>query len=147
MKSYVVGFVFDKSLERVMLIEKTHPEWQKGKLNGIGGAVEHTDKSTSHSMVRECEEESSLIIYNWTKIAIVKCPSFDLYFFRSTIDLDRLLTAKSSNDEAIRIFRLDNLLKPNNFSRIVRPSSWLLLMAADLDAINTSYIFYKVDQT
>ncbi len=39
MKRWVVGFLFNTKGE-IALISKTHPEWQAGKLNGVGGAVE-----------------------------------------------------------------------------------------------------------
>jgi hypothetical protein len=38
---YVVGFAFDTD-GRVALIRKNRPEWQAGRLNGIGGHVEAT---------------------------------------------------------------------------------------------------------
>lgn len=44
--NYVCGFMCSYDLTRFLLIRKTHPEWQKGKLNGIGGKIEK--KATSH---------------------------------------------------------------------------------------------------
>ena len=41
MQKYSLGFVFDLPVEKVLLIEKQRPEWQKGKLNGIGGKIEY----------------------------------------------------------------------------------------------------------
>jgi len=37
---YVCGFLFDMAFKHVALINKVRPDWQKGKLNGIGGKVE-----------------------------------------------------------------------------------------------------------
>jgi 8-oxo-dGTP diphosphatase len=66
---YVVGFAFDTQ-KRVALIRKTHPEWQAGKYNGVGGKV--TDQDISRltasatgiqcAMAREFEEEAGLLI-------------------------------------------------------------------------------------
>ncbi len=39
-KHYVVTFLFTPDLQKVWLIEKQKPEWQKGCLNGIGGKIE-----------------------------------------------------------------------------------------------------------
>ena len=33
---YVAGFMFSEDRRLVALIRKSKPEWQKGKLNGIG---------------------------------------------------------------------------------------------------------------
>lgn len=37
MQHYVVGFQFARRGNLVTLIRKNHPEWQAGKLNGVGG--------------------------------------------------------------------------------------------------------------
>ena len=57
MKRYVLGFYFDG--DRVLLINKTKPEWQRGKLNGLGGTVE-SGEAPILGMVREFREESGL---------------------------------------------------------------------------------------
>jgi len=56
----VVGFMFDEKFEYVLLIRKTHPEWQKGLLNGPGGHREERDISTNDTMRREFEEETGI---------------------------------------------------------------------------------------
>lgn len=55
--SYCLGFVFYG--QSVLLIRKTSPEWQKGKLNGIGGKLE-VGEEPAWAMVRECREEINL---------------------------------------------------------------------------------------
>lgn len=60
MKKYVLGFMFSDLFEtegEVALIRKTKPEWQKGKLNGIGGKIED-DESPISAMIREFYEET-----------------------------------------------------------------------------------------
>lgn len=59
MKSYVLGFFFDAKATCVLLIRKQRPEWQAGKLNGIGGKIEK-DETPHNAMVRECQEETGL---------------------------------------------------------------------------------------
>ena len=43
MKRYSAIAVFDKDLDRVVLIEKQKPAWQAGKANFLGGKVELGD--------------------------------------------------------------------------------------------------------
>lgn len=59
----VLGFLFSggKLDPWVALIEKDHPEWQRGKCNGIGGAVE-PNETPLEAMVRECQEESGVLV-------------------------------------------------------------------------------------
>lgn len=54
-KKMVVGFLF--SGERVLLVQKTHPDWQAGLLNGVGGVIEK-DETPHAAMVREFGEET-----------------------------------------------------------------------------------------
>ena len=59
MKKYTVGFIFNQALDKVLLIQKNRPEWQKGKLNGVGGKIEPNEESAD-CMVREVFEETGL---------------------------------------------------------------------------------------
>lgn len=56
-QNYVCGFAFDEAVERVVLIRKLKPDWQKGLLNGVGGKVEPFE-TLPMTMVREFEEET-----------------------------------------------------------------------------------------
>lgn len=66
----VVGFVFNHSLSQVLLIRKNRPDWQKRKLNGIGGNVSlPEDKADGFTcidygkaFVREAKEEAGLVL-------------------------------------------------------------------------------------
>jgi 8-oxo-dGTP diphosphatase len=40
MNKYVVGFLFNSDTNKVCLIKKNRPQWQKGRLNGVGGHIE-----------------------------------------------------------------------------------------------------------
>jgi 8-oxo-dGTP diphosphatase len=55
---YVVGFAYD-SVGRVVLIRKTRPTWQAGKLNGVGGKIE-AHETAKQAMAREFEEETGV---------------------------------------------------------------------------------------
>lgn len=58
---YVVGYCFSPDMSAVALIEKLKPEWQKGKLNGVGGKVE-AGETPQEAMAREFEEEAGVSI-------------------------------------------------------------------------------------
>ncbi len=59
MKLLTVGFIFDQSLESVLLVHKQKPDWQIGKLNGVGGKVEDNETGLT-CIARECFEETTL---------------------------------------------------------------------------------------
>lgn len=80
---YSCGFLFD-SFGQVVLIRKNRPEWQAGKLNGVGGHVEDTE--TFHDcMVREFKEEAGLLVPEWQHFATIRDSKFACAFFRAIV--------------------------------------------------------------
>lgn len=57
-KEYVVTFLFTTSMDKVWMVEKQKPEWQKGCLNGIGGKIEK-DELPKEAAIRELKEEAN----------------------------------------------------------------------------------------
>jgi 8-oxo-dGTP pyrophosphatase MutT (NUDIX family) len=57
MKRYVVGFCFDFNHENVLLICKNRPDWQAGRLNGLGGKIEDGESPLT-AVGREFAEET-----------------------------------------------------------------------------------------
>lgn len=60
--NYVLAFLFDETTEKVWLIEKQKPEWQKGCLNGIGGKIEEGE-APWQACIRELKEESGIDLH------------------------------------------------------------------------------------
>jgi hypothetical protein len=54
---YVLGFVFDSSCRNVLMIYKNKPDWQKDKLNGLGGKIREGE-APDYAMYREFVEET-----------------------------------------------------------------------------------------
>jgi 8-oxo-dGTP diphosphatase len=67
----VVGYLFDQDLSNVLLLRKAHPEWQAGRLNGVGGHCEQIDISFADTMRREFFEEVGIDIpkVEWRQVA------------------------------------------------------------------------------
>ena len=83
--NYCLGFIFDQQLEKVLLIEKNKPEVFKGRLNGIGGKIEK-DESGADAMVRECREETGLIINDWKSFCSLEGEGFKVYCYYAVTD-------------------------------------------------------------
>lgn len=125
-KTYVLGFCFSRDRSSVALVIKNRPDWQAGKVNGIGGKVELQDTTdiSSHfsflpgkqfyqAMFREFKEEAGIEVLNWDLFAtmtfnddilggkaIVKC-------FRAFTD--DVYFANTQESEQIVIVRLEDL--------------------------------------
>ncbi len=61
MKKFTVGFLFTPDLQKVLLIHKLAPAWQKGKLNGLGGKIEPGEGAVP-CFIREIAEESGIVL-------------------------------------------------------------------------------------
>lgn len=80
-QAYVVGFLFNTDLD-VLLIRKNRPEWQAGKLNGIGGKIEDGEEPLE-AMVREFEEEAGVRWPNWHNVAVLNGTKSEVHVFYS----------------------------------------------------------------
>ena len=113
---YVLGFVFNESLDKIALIRKNRPAWQKGLLNGIGGKIE-ADELTLDAMTREFEEETSCSIdnYKWFESSHIEFDGGLVYCYATTFhNLDLLHCDESEEIEIHFLDRLqDEKLAPN----------------------------------
>lgn len=109
---YVVGFMFSSDLQKIVLIEKQKPEWQKGFLNGVGGSIEF-EENVYDAMVREFFEETGVSTrkIDWWNFCIVYDEKKDisLYLFRCHYHSD-FHKVKSMEFEKIDIYDCSDLL-------------------------------------
>jgi len=77
---YVVGFLIDKARRLVVLIEKQRPDWQIGKLNGVGGHI-NADEAPIDAMEREFKEETGLAMIGWKHAITMASRSERIFFF------------------------------------------------------------------
>lgn len=127
LKIYVVGFLI--SNEDVLLIEKARPDWQRGKLNGIGGHIELGEEPVN-AMRREFAEETGLTeTFGWTEFCVLGDDvNWRVHFFVACPDYDaRMLALRCQSDEPCRWYDCDAY----RLSRLpVIPNlKWLIPMA------------------
>lgn len=144
---YVLGFVFNSTRDKVILIKKNRPAWQKGLYNGIGGKVE-LPETCLQAIVREFEEETGYKIANWNYLlcldAIKTRNNYSVYVYH-TIDDEAFNQVKSITDEEVYILDLSNwdYLRKNSVSNL----PWLLDLILDQDISKMSItVEYKDHQ-
>src|SRR5271166_671287 len=108
-KKYVVGFLFDPTLSKVVLIRKVKPDWQKGLLNGVGGKVGDVlaKETTLDAMHREFKEETGVEGLVWTQYLNLKTPHSDLTFFRSVGNVHQVITL---TEEEVGVFDVHDVM-------------------------------------
>ena len=112
MKRYTVGYIFTSNYGKVLLMTKNRPDWQVGKLNGIGGKIE-AGESDLAAMVRECHEESALVIPEdqWTTICVMSGSDWEVIFLAALWPGSKS-DAQSVTDEPVAWYETNNL--PSN---------------------------------
>ena len=100
-KEYVAGFLFSPDEKEVLLIQKNRPDWQRGKLNGIGGHVEPVE-SRVEAMKRE-------FLNSWQECVSLHGDGWLVHFYYSFGDLS---AAKTMTDEKVQAYSVSKL--PDN---------------------------------
>jgi 8-oxo-dGTP diphosphatase len=127
MNFFTLGFVFDQSLQNVLLIHKSRPESQKGRVNGLGGKIEKNE-TPLQCIVREVKEESNLQTdpTQWIALgSILDKNVWHAYVF-AYVYTNVQTDAKSMEDQPVEWFPVDNLPK-NSMNNL----AWLIPFALD----------------
>lgn len=109
MKEFSLGFIFNKTGERVLLVHKQKPEWQAGKINGIGGKIE-VGETPEDCIARETFEEARLTILPqaWIYLGHKSEPSATIHIFMTMYEGDTSDAQKGDHEE-VEWFPTDNL--------------------------------------
>ena len=126
--------MFSEDMKAVALIRKNRPEWQAGKLNGVGGKIE-PNEDFSAAMVREFREEAGrettmdqwrhygqMIGMNDDNEGAFKCQ-----IFASTMPGAAIYRLKGQESEQIEIISIEKLCE----NEMIENLHWLILLALD----------------
>jgi 8-oxo-dGTP diphosphatase len=126
MKSYVVGFIFNHNLTRVVLVTKARPDWQKGHQNGVGGKIEEGERAVD-AMVRETEEETGLITSanDWHPVVSMKRVSVTVEFF-ALCHVGAEEMVRTTTDEVVAWYDVSSLPRT-----VLSNLTWMIPLAID----------------
>lgn len=134
-ENMVVGFVFHPDYS-VYLIRKNKPEFQFGKLNGVGGHVE-LGEAPIEAMRRECFEEGGVDIpeKDWKHICELEGDDWMLDVYGVIVPSD--IRLKTMTDEEIGLY------DANNIMRLPVLSSVRYLIPMSFENMTNEFTFYS----
>jgi 8-oxo-dGTP diphosphatase len=112
-KEYVLGFMFNCYGDRLLLINKNRPLWQKGKINGIGGKLE-ANEHILEAMIREFKEETGIFSTDWEHCITLYSSKekWVVYVFRGNLnEKTDVYNYKHMTDETVLLADVDDLPK------------------------------------
>ena len=128
MKEYVLGFAFNEERTKVVLIGKKRPEYQAGKLNGVGGKLEPAEFACD-AMLREFKEETGIQTTHteWNKVCIISHRDYKIHVY-SLFDDWVFNEAHTTTDEEIMKFNVWDI----GLHSCMNYMKWLIPMILDL---------------
>lgn len=106
--NYCLGFMFSKDEKYVLLCYKMRPDWQKNKLNGIGGLIENNETSLQ-AMQREFKEETRREHDDWKLFASIRREHYTIDCFSAVSDTIHHIV--SATDEIVLALRIEDLAR------------------------------------
>ena len=130
MTRYVAGFLFADLRTRVLLVRKARPNWQKGKLNGIGGHIE-PGETPEQAMSREFAEETGIRIDYWrcfaTLIGKTDDKPWEVFWYVSAVAQSADYKLISQPDEPVGWYPLNTCRE--TMPPVMPNLHWLIPMA------------------
>lgn len=128
MNYYCLGFAFKETFRglRVVLIKKTKPEWQRGKINGVGGKIE-SGECCNVAMAREFEEETGCKTFatDWKWFTVMRfIDGTEVHCFAAKLASHQDVT--TTTEEEISLVDLRDIHRD---SRAIPNLLWLIPMA------------------
>lgn len=129
-KGMVAGFAFTADAQRVLLVHKLRPPWQRHRLNGIGGKVE-PGETFLEAMQREFREETGTECeLEWEPVAVLTDPDTQVVFYRTFLPKTGY-TYSMTNDagEPVGFFYIQDLVHETTVPNV----QWLVPLALNFD--------------
>lgn len=123
--TYVLALLFTPDGRRVVLMRKTRPAWQAGRVNALGGKVNPGERAADAAR-REVREEAGVDVAAWEEILTWDDPVYRMHVVRAfDAAAERARTAEDQE-----VFLADARHLPGN---VIDNLRWLVPLALDRD--------------
>ena len=123
--TYVLALLFSADRSRVVLMRKSRPAWQAGRVNALGGKL-MPDESPLDAARREVREEAGVQVDRWEEFLVWDDPVYRMHVVRAFDDA--ALRARTAEDQ--EVFLADVRALPPELIDNLR---WLVPLALDAD--------------
>ena len=122
---YVLALLFTADGREVVLVRKSRPPWQAGRVNALGGKL-HDGESLVDAARREVREEAGVEVERWEEFLVWHDPEYRLRAVRAFDDVARL--ARTAEDQEVFLANVSGL--PLN---VIDNLRWIIPLALDRD--------------
>jgi 8-oxo-dGTP diphosphatase len=124
-REYVLALLYTADAKQVVLMRRTRPAWQAGRVNGLGGAIV-MGELPAEAARREVREECGVDVVEWAEVLVWADAEYRMHVMRAVSDLAR--GARTVEDQEVFLADVDAL--PEN---VIDNLRWLVPLALDAD--------------
>jgi 8-oxo-dGTP diphosphatase len=123
--TYVLALLFTPERDGVVLMHRTRPAWQAGRVNALGGKLD-SGEAPAEAARREVHEEAGVDVPDWEEFLVWDDPVYRMHALRA---FDRAARdARTAEDQPV--FLADPRALPAN---VIDNLRWLVPLALDRD--------------
>lgn len=122
---YVLALLFTADAREVVLVRKTRPAWQAGRVNALGGKLQ-TGEDILAAARREVREEAGVDVEAWEQFLVWHDPEYRLRAVRAFDDAAH--RARTAEDQHVFLAGV-GALPPN----VIDNLRWIIPLALDRD--------------
>jgi 8-oxo-dGTP diphosphatase len=124
---YVLALLFTPDRRRVVLMRKTRPAWQAGRVNALGGKLA-PGESAAEGAEREVREEAGVDVpaAAWEEFLVWDDPVYRMHAVRAVHE--SALRARTAEDQEVLLADVDALPR-----ELIDNLRWLVPLALDRD--------------
>lgn len=123
--TYVLALLFTPDRGRVVLMHRTRPAWQAGRMNALGGKL-LPGETAADAARREVREEAGVDVDGWEEFLVWDDPVYRMHAVRAFDPL--AATARTAEDQEVVLVPVEPL--PPGLIDNLR---WLIPLALDRD--------------
>ena len=123
--TYALALLFTPERDAVVLMHKTRPAWQAGRVNALGGKL-HPGESPGDAARREVREEAAVDVSEWEEFLVWDDPVYRMHALRAFDPAAR--SARTAEDQ--EVFLAGTAALP---AALIDNLRWLIPLALDRD--------------